>query len=136
MERLPESTSLTNKPRRPQPNQVVSRNPTDSDPVPSLLEKSEDSKRALNSSSESSPSKDSLGKSPLNSRMILDSNHQQSSLSKKPLNHTWLVSSKTLTFAQSTPRELPLCQRTSNSQEESEERDLDSHNKRSISKFN
>lgn len=44
-----ENTLLTNKPRRPPHPQVESRSPTDSDPVPSLLEKSEDSKRVLNS---------------------------------------------------------------------------------------
>ena len=44
-----ENTLLTNKPRRLLPHQAVSRNPTDSDQEQLLLEKSEDSKRVLNS---------------------------------------------------------------------------------------
>jgi hypothetical protein len=120
-----ESTSLTNKPRRPLPHLVESRNHTDSDQAQLLSEKSEDSKRALNSSSESFPSKDSLEKSLPSSRMTSDSNHLLSSLSKKPQKHTWSVSLKTPTSAPSTPRELPSCQKTCNWPEESEVRDLE-----------
>lgn len=125
MERPQESTSLTNKPRRPPNQEVESRNPTDSDQEQLLSEKSEDSKRALNSSSENFPSKDSSGKSPLSSRTISDSNLQLSSLSKKLQRPTWLDSSKTPTSVPSTPRELPSCQRTCNWPEESEEKDLE-----------
>jgi len=102
-----ESTLLTNKQRKHQllllP--VESRNHTDSDQVQLLSEKSEDSKRAPSSSLESFPSKDSLERLPLSSRMTSDSNPQQSLLSKKPQKLTSLVSSKTLTSVPSTPRE-------------------------------
>jgi hypothetical protein len=122
-----ESTLLTNKLRNHQLPLllVVSRSHTDSDQVPLLSEKSEDSKRAPNSSSESFPSKDSSEKSLQSSRTTSDSNHQLSSLSKKPQRLTSLVSSKTPTSLPSTPRESPSCQRICNSPEESEERDLE-----------
>ena len=125
MERPQESTLHTSKQRRLPPHQVASRNHTDSDPVQLLLEKSEDSKRALNSLLESFPSKDSWEKSPPSSRTTSDSNHLQSSLFKKPQKLTSLDSSRTPTSALSTQRELPLCQRTSNWPEESEVRDLE-----------
>merc|ERR1712086_149845 len=118
-----ESTSLTNNPRvRPQPPEE-SREHTDSDQEPSPSEKSEDSKNLLNSPSESFLSKDSSEKSPTTSRPTSDSNHLLSLLSKKPLKLTWSDSSRTPTSAPSTPRELPSCQRTCNSPEESEVRD-------------
>merc|ERR1711935_207990 len=128
LERTPElsnqeSTSLTSNPRvRPQPPEE-SREHTDSDQVPSHSGKSEDSKNPLNSSSESFLSKDSSKKSPTTSRPTSDSNHLLSLLFKKPLKPTWSASSRTPTFAPSTPRELPSCQRTCNSPEESEVRD-------------
>lgn len=125
MARLPESTLLTSKLRRPPPLPAASRSPTDSDLAQSLLERSEDSRRALSSSSGSSPSRDSLEKSPLSSRTTLDSSHPPFSLSKKPLKPTWSASSRTPTSAPSTPRELPSCPRTCNSLEESEVRDLE-----------
>merc|ERR1712160_123079 len=116
-------TSLTSNPKvRPQPP-VELREHTDSDQVPSHSERSEDSKNLLNSSSENFLSKDSLEKSPTTSRLTLDSNLPPSSPSKRPLKPTWSDFSKTPTFAPSTPRELPSCQKTCNSPEESEERD-------------
>merc|ERR1712021_130153 len=118
-----ESTSLTNNPRvRPQPPEE-SREHTDSDQEPSPSEESEDSKNLLNSSSESFLSKDSSEKSPTTSRPTSDSNHLLSLLFKKPLKLTWSDSSRTPTSAPSMPRELPSCQRTCNSPEESEVRD-------------
>merc|ERR1712166_1699763 len=56
-------------------------------------------------------SKDSLEKSPTTSRLTLDSNLPPSSPSKRPLKPTWSDFSKTPTFAPSTPRELPSCQK-------------------------
>merc|ERR1711865_154377 len=118
-----ENTSLTSNPKvRPQPP-VESRELTDSDQALSPSEKSEDSKNLLNSSSENFLSKDSLEKSPTPSRLPLDSNLPPSSPSKRPLKPTWSDFSKTPTFAPSTPRESPSCQKTCNSPEESEERD-------------
>merc|ERR1712167_258045 len=117
-----ESTSPTSKPpsRRPP---VVSREPTDSDPALSLLEKSEDSRNPPSSSSESFLSRDSLERSLPSTRTTLDSNLPPSSLSKKPLRPTWLVFSKTPTSVPSTPEESPSCPRTCNSPRESEETD-------------
>merc|ERR1712195_138201 len=118
-----ESTSLTNNPKvKPQPPEE-SREHTDSDQALLHLEKSEDSKSQQSSSSESFLSRDSLEKSPTTSRLTSDSNHLPSLLFKRPLKLTWSDSSRTPTFAPSTPRELPLCQKICNSPEESEERD-------------
>merc|ERR1712195_69458 len=75
------------------------------------------------SSSESFLSKDSSEKSPPISRPILDSNPPPSLPFKRLLRPTWLDSSRTPTSVPSTPRELPSCQRTCNSPEESEVRD-------------
>ena len=58
VERHQESTLLTNKLKRQLQPQVESRSHTDSDQEQSLSEKSEDSKRALNSSLENFLSKD------------------------------------------------------------------------------
>merc|ERR1712224_321749 len=107
----------------PQPNQEVSRDHTDSDQEPLLLETSENSRSPPSSSLENSHSRDSSEKSPTTSRTTSDSSHLPSLLSKKPLRPTWLDSSRTPTFAPSTPRESPSCQRTCNWPEESEERD-------------
>merc|ERR1712167_407095 len=114
-----------NPPKRenPQPSQEVSRDHTDSDQEPLLSETSESSKSLPSSSLENSHSRDSSEKSPTTSRTTSDSNHLLSLPSKKPLRPTWLVFSKTPTFAPSTPRELPSCQRICNSPEESEVRD-------------
>merc|ERR1711896_46904 len=98
---------------------------TDSDQELSPSEKSEDSKNLLNSSLENFLSKDSLEKLLTISKLTLDSNPQPFLLSKKPLKLTWLDFSRTLTSAPSTPRELPSCQRTCNSPEESEERETE-----------
>merc|ERR1712228_877098 len=105
--------------------EVVSRNHTDSDQEPLPSEKSEDIKRPLISSLESSHSKDSSEKLPTLSTQTSDSNLPPSSPSKKPLKLTSLVSSKTPTSAPSTPRESPSCPRMSNSPEESEVKDSD-----------
>merc|ERR1711988_959381 len=114
-----ESTSLPSNPRvRLQPSE--SREPTDSDQEPSLLERSEDSKNPPSSSSESFLSKDSSERSLPTSRATLDSNPLPSLPSKRLLRPTWLVFSRTPTSAPSTPEELPSCQRTCNSPEESE----------------
>merc|ERR1712167_139821 len=118
-----ESTSLTSNPRVKLQPPEESRELTDSDQELSPSEKSEDYKNQLNSSSESFLSKDSSEKSPTTSRPTSDSNHLPSLLSKKPLKPTWSASSRTPTSAPSTPRELPSCQRTCNSPEESEVRD-------------
>merc|ERR1711934_520060 len=116
-----ESTSLTRLlPRRPPPP-VASRNPTDSDQEPSLLEKSEDSRRAPSSSSESSHSRDSSVKSPLSTEASSVSSPLPSSPSRRHPRPTWLVSSKTPTSAPSMPRESPSCQRTCSSPAESVE---------------
>merc|ERR1712153_177477 len=128
LERTPElsnqeNTLPTSNPRVKLQLPVVSREHTDSDQVPSPSERSEDSKNPLNSSSESFLSKDSLEKSLTTSRLTLDSNLPPSSPSKRPLKPTWSNFSKTPTFAPSTPRESPSCQKTCNSPEESEERD-------------
>merc|ERR1712139_130339 len=108
---------------RHQPSQEVSRDHTDSDQEPLPSETSESSRNLLNSSLENSHSRDSSEKSPTISKTTSDSNHLPSSLSKKPPRPTWLVFSKTPTFAPSTPRESPSCPRTCNSPEESEVRD-------------
>merc|ERR1711898_32611 len=105
-----------------------SREPTDSDQELLPSDTSESTKSQLNSSSENSHSKDSLDTSPTTSRPTSDSNHQPSLPSKKPLKLTWSDSSKTPTSAPSTPRELPSCQRTCNSPEESEERETEISN--------
>merc|ERR1712083_50282 len=123
--RPPESPLPTNLPRvrllkLPPP---VSRDPTDSSPEPSPLERSEDSKNPLSSSLENFLSKDSSERSPTISRLILDSNPPPSSLSKRPLRLTWSDSSRTPTSALSTPRESPSCPRICNSPEESEVKD-------------
>merc|ERR1712195_389963 len=118
-----ENTLHTSNPKVKPQLPVELREHTDSDQVPSPSEKSEDSRNLLNSLSENSLSKDSLEKSPTTSRLTLDSNLPPSSPSKKPLKPTWSDFSKTPTFAPSTPRELPSCQKTCNSPEESEERD-------------
>merc|ERR1711990_75591 len=115
-ERLPEKLPLP---------EVVSKDHTDSDQEQSLSEKSEDIKRPLISSSESFHSKDSSEKLPVDSTTTSDSNLLPSWPSKKPLKLTSSVSSRTPTFAPSTPRELPSCPRMSNSPEESEVRDSD-----------
>merc|ERR1719469_1095713 len=121
----PRKHILTSNPKVKPQLPVESREHTDSDQVPSHSEKSEDSKNLLNSSSENFLSKDSLEKSPTTSRLTLDSNLPPSLPSKRPLKPTWSDFSKTPTFAPSTPRELPSCQKTCNSPEESEERDLE-----------
>merc|ERR1711935_1182069 len=114
-----ESTLLTSNPRvRPQLSD--SREPTDSDQVPSPSERSEDSKNLPSSSSESFLSKDSSEKSPPTSSLTLDSNPPLSSPFKRPPRLTWSVFSKTPTSAPSTPEESPSCQRTCNPPEESE----------------
>merc|ERR1712048_859655 len=105
--------------------QVASRDHTDSDQELSPSETSESSRNLPSSSLENFHSRDSLEKSPTTSRTTSDSNHLPSSLSKRLLRPTWLDFSKTPTCAPSTPRELPSCQRTCNSPEESEERDLE-----------
>merc|ERR1711935_1051724 len=109
--------------RDQRPPKVESREHTDSDQEPSPSDTSESTKSQLNSSSESFLSKDSSDISPTISRPTLDSNPQLSFPSKKPLKPIWSDFSKTPTFAPSTPRELPSCQRICNSPEESEERD-------------
>merc|ERR1712167_369865 len=107
------------RPSQPRP-QVVSREPTDSDQEPLLLDTSESTKNPPSSSSENFHSRDSLDTSPTTSRLTLDSNHQPSLPSKKPLKPTWSDFSKTPTSAPSMPRELPSCQRICNSPRESE----------------
>merc|ERR1711935_851717 len=104
-------------PRDQRPPKVESREHTDSDQEPSPSDTSESTKSQLNSSSESFLSKDSSDISPTISRPTLDSNPQLSLPSKKPLKPTWSDFSKTPTFAPSTPRELPSCQRICNSPE-------------------
>merc|ERR1712196_665469 len=120
-----ENTLLPSNPREKPQLLVELRELTDSDQEPSPSEKSEDSKNLLSSSSENFHSKDSLERSPMTTRTTLDSNLLPSLLSKRPLRLTWLDFSRTPTSAPSTPRELPSCQRTCNSPEESEERDLE-----------
>merc|ERR1712110_33201 len=131
-----ENLSLLKPPRKPSPErlpekpplpEVVSKNHTDSDQVPSPSEKSEDTKRPLTSSSGSSHSRDSSEKSPTLSTKSSDSNPPPSSPSKRPLKPTSSVSSRTPTFAPSTPRESPSCPRMSNSPEESEVRGSDQY---------
>merc|ERR1712060_541102 len=107
------------------PTKVESREHTDSDQEPSPSDTSESTKNQLSSSSENFHSKDSLDTSPTTSRLTLDSNHLPSLLSKKPPKPTWSDSSRTPTSVPSTPRELPSCQRTCNSPEESEERETE-----------
>merc|ERR1712227_351327 len=123
--RPPESPLPTNPPRVRLPTlpPPASRDPTDSSPVPSPSERSEDSKNLLSSSLESFLSKDSSEKLPTISRLTSDSNPPPSSLSKRPLRLTWSDSSRTPTSALSTPRESPSCPRICNSPEESEVRD-------------
>merc|ERR1712167_116455 len=108
------------RPRPPRP-QEESREPTDSDQVPSPLDTSESTKNPPSSSLENSHSRDSSDTLPTTSRPTSDSNPPPFSLSKKPLRPTWSDSSRTPTSAPSTPRELPSCQRSCNSPEESEE---------------
>merc|ERR1712039_248332 len=123
--RPPRRPSPERQPVKPLPLEVVSRSHTDSDQVPSPSERSEDTKRLPISFSESSHSKDSLERSPVDSTTTLDSNPPPSWPSKKPLRPTSLDFSRTPTSAPSTPRELPSCPRMSNSPEESEVRDSD-----------
>merc|ERR1712086_149121 len=118
LEKLPDPSSQErtllplNPPTRErhQPSQEVSRDHIDSDQEPLPSETSESSR-------------DSSEKLPTTSRTTLDSNLLPSLLSKRLLRLTWLVFSRTPTFAPSTPRESPSCQRTCNWPEESEERD-------------
>merc|ERR1712048_65341 len=103
--RLPKKLSPERPPVKPLPLEVVSRNHTDSDLVPSPSERSEDTKRPPISSSGSFLSRDSLERSPADSTTTSDSSPLPSWLSKKPLRPTSLVSSRTPTSAPSTPRE-------------------------------
>merc|ERR1712060_313902 len=108
-----ESTSPTRLlPRRPNPPPTASRNPTDSDPVPSLSVRSDASRSPPSSSSESSPSRDSSVRSLLSTETSSVSSPLLSLPSRRPLRLTWLASSRTPTFAPSTPRESPSCPRT------------------------
>merc|ERR1712224_651883 len=107
----------------PQPNQEASRDHTDSDQEPLLSETSESSRNPPSSSLENFHSRDSSEKLPTISSTTLDSNLLPSLLSKRLLRLTWLVFSRTPTFAPSTPRESPSCPRICNWPEESEERD-------------
>merc|ERR1711935_1294559 len=103
LEKLPDPSSQErtllppNPPTRErhQPSQEVSRDHTDLDQEPLPSEKL-----------------------PTISRTTLDSNLLPSLLSKRLLRLTWLVFSRTPTFAPSTPRESPSCQRTCNWPEE------------------
>merc|ERR1712167_532669 len=110
------------RPRPPRP-QEETREPTDSDQVPSPLDTLESTKNPPSSSLENSHSRDSLDTLPTTSRLTSDSNPLPFLLPQKPLRPTWSDSSRTPTSAPSTPRELPSCQRTCNSPEESEETD-------------
>jgi len=85
----------------------VSRNPTDSNPEQLPLEKSENIKSQLISSSESFPSKDSSEKLLTSSSRNLDSRALPCSLFKRLLRLTSSPSSKTPTCAPFTPRESP-----------------------------
>merc|ERR1712048_118031 len=82
--RLPKKLSPERPPVRPLPLEVVSRNHTDSDPVPSPSEKSEGTKRPPTSSSESSHSRDSSERSPVHTTTTSDSNPPPSWLFKRP----------------------------------------------------
>merc|ERR1711939_183587 len=108
---------------RPPRPRVVSRELTDSDQEPLLLDTSENTRNLPSSSLENSHSRDSLDISPTTSKLTRDSNLQPSLLSKKPPKPTWSDFSRTPTFAPSMPRESPLCQRTCNLPRESEVRD-------------
>merc|ERR1711934_891741 len=119
------------RPRPPRP-QVVSREPTDSDQEPLLLDTSESIKNLPSSSLENFHSKDSSDTLPTTSRPTSDSNHLPSLLSKKPLKPTWSDFSKTPTSAPSTPRESPSCQRICNSPRESEEKDPEQFDYQSV----
>ena len=83
--------------------------------------KSEDTRNLLNCSSENCHSRDWFVKSLRTSKLTCDSSLLLSQLFKKPLKLTWLVFSRTPTCVPSMPRGSPLCQRTSNWHEESEE---------------
>merc|ERR1711920_736384 len=110
----------TKHPRRPPPPEA-SRSPTDSDQELLLSVKSEDSRRAPSSSSESFPSRDSSVRSPLSTEASSASSPLPSSPSRRHLRPTWSVFSRTPTSAPSTPRESPSCQRTCSSPAESVE---------------
>merc|ERR1712071_386269 len=115
-----ESTSLTRLLlRRPSPPPTASRNPTVSDPVPSLSVRSDVSRSPPSSSSGNSPSRDSSVRSPLSTETSSVSSPLPSLPSRRPPRLTWSASSRTPTSALSTPRELPLCPRTCSSPAES-----------------
>ena len=100
---------------------VESRNLIVTDLVPLLSERSEDTRNRPNCSSENCLSRDWSEKSLKTSKLTCDSSLLLSQLCKKPQKLTWLVFSKTPICVPSTPRGSPLCQRTSNWHEESEE---------------
>ena len=127
-ERPQESNLLPRLPESPPQPLEESRSHTDTVQVPSLSERSEDTKSPPSFWSESFHSKDLSERSPKTSRPTLDSKDLPSLPFKRLLRPTLSVFSRILTCAPSTPRESPSCQRTSNWPEESEERD----HKRSI----
>ena len=112
--RLQESNWLPRLPESPLLPPVVSRSLTDTDLVPSLFVRSEDTKSPLSSWSESFLSRDLSEKSPKISRLTWDSKDLPSWLFKRLLRLTLLVFSRIPTWPPSTPRESPSCLRTSN----------------------
>jgi hypothetical protein len=134
-------------PERPLPRElplpVVSRSPTGTGPVPSLSEKSGDTRSEFiystfstsflqlmlitqglpSSSSESSPSSDSSEKSLRISRPTSDSSRPPSLLFRKHPRLTSFPCLKTPTWPPSTPSELPSSPRISSSLDDSEESD-------------
>ena len=106
--------------RAPRPL-VEWRNPIDTDQVPLLFVRSEDTRNLPSCSSESCRSSVWYVKSHKISRPTCVSRAQPSLPCKKPQKLTWLASSKTPISAPSTQRGSPLCPKTSNWHEESEE---------------
>jgi hypothetical protein len=122
---LEEKLHENNLPPKPQERVhqqlVESRNHIDTDLVPSLSVKSEDTKNPLNCSSENCPSNAWFVKLLKTSRLTCDSKAPLSLPFKKHLKLTSLDSSKTPTCVPSMQNVSLSCQRTSNWPEESVE---------------
>ena len=112
--KLQESNWRPRLPESPLQLLVVSKSLTDTDLVPSLFVRSEDTKSLLSSWSESFHSSYLSEKSPKTSRLTWDSRDLPSWLFRRPPRPTLLVFSRIPTWPPSTPRESPSCLRTSN----------------------
>merc|ERR1711982_280537 len=128
--RDPERNWSPKPPENPLPPWAASRNPTDSDPELWPSEKSENTKEALTFWLENFPSRYWLKNWPTRRAPTLDSKLLPFTPFKRQSRPTWLVFSRTPTFAPSTPEELPSWSEMLSWLEESEVRNstLTTHN--------